>query len=378
MKKVLLSTAVILTMSAFANAAGSKSSAEAEAEIEALKAQMSQMADRLAQLEKSSSSNSSGTLIQSSVPKLKIGGLAYLGFTSSKEDGEDRTNKFEIRRNYIDVSAYFADNPKDYFRTTLDIYQDSTSGAWDTKLKHAYLYLDEILPSTGVELGMAHRPWVDYEQNNAWFYRAVSKVLVEDKNHGADFVGSADLGVNFQTKTPYFSSELGVYNGEGYDKKTDGLGLSEEWRLTGHLLGTGKEKAGPNLQYANVSFFGQRAQDDSTRGLNNKDFNWMGVHAVYNQPEFLIAAQYVNSQRANAGHDGKAYGVNGEFRFLDKWALLGMYTKVKLDSGDDKKGVLGGIAYDLNKNIKLIGNYLVESNNDIDTKSLMATAQVKW
>jgi hypothetical protein len=375
MKKVVLSTVAMVALSSFASA---------NTEIDALRAQMTAMQNKISELESKqkdqdeAAKKTTGTTIKSKVPTIEIGGKDYLGFVSSKTDGSDRTNKFETRRNYIDLKGYFAENPKDYVRATLDVHQDS-DGNWDTKLKYAYLYMDSILPHTGVELGMVHRPWIDYEESNAWLYRSISKVLVEDKTHGADFVSSADLGANFKTKTPYFSSEIGLFNGAGYDKKEDGAGLSEEWRLTGHILGTGEEKVTKDLQYANVSFFGERSQDDATRGGTNGDFNWYGVHAVYNQPEFLIAAQYVKTQDALASMEGKAYEVNGEYRFMPDWSLLGMYTKYKYDNGTDKDGKLAGIAYDYNKNVKFIVNYLGETNTaNQDTKAIMATTEINW
>ena len=62
------------------------------------------------------------------------------------------------------------------------------------------------------------------------------------------------LGVNFKTKMDYFSSEIGMFNGEGYhaDKEANNqknsTDLSLEWRFTGHVLGNGK-KVGKNDQY---------------------------------------------------------------------------------------------------------------------------------
>ena len=135
-----------------------------------------------------------------------------------------------------------------------------TEDSWEVRLKYAYLYLDNVLPFTGVEIGQVHRPWIDYEEHGGWNYRSISKVFVEQSN-GAHLTNSADLGVNFKTKTEYFSSELGLLNGEGYHGliEDDGNpdGLSAEWRLTAHLLGTGKEKRKKSDTYADVSSFGQ-------------------------------------------------------------------------------------------------------------------------
>jgi uncharacterized protein (UPF0335 family) len=410
MKKVVLSTAAVFALSGIANA-------DTNSELKALKAQMAQMAQKIEALEaeKSSGANEDdvagieakmtalennikkNTVITSKSPKIDFSGTHYLGFVSSDDNILDnRTNAFETRRNYFQAKAYFKDNPKDYLRITLDTYQNTKEkdgedkGSWELRLKYAYLYMDEILPYTGVEIGQVHRPWIDYEEHNAWLYRSVSKVFVEDKGHGVDFTNSADLGVNFKTALPYFSSELGVFNGEGYHALENGEGLSAEWRLTGHLLGTGEEKANKDLQYANVSFFGQMHNNDyKGRGDASGNFDWYGIHAVYNQPEFLVAAQYIKTQNAKTALKGSGYSINGEYRFMPDFSLIGMYNSYNYDSAvatdvDKMDGWLAGVAYNYNKNVTFIVNYLSENkdlNNgtkSLDKDSIMATAEVKW
>ncbi|MDD5358883.1 MAG: hypothetical protein PHI79_06280 [Sulfurovaceae bacterium] len=388
MKKVVLSTVAMVALSSFASA---------NTEIDALRAQMTAMQNKISELESKqkdqdeAAKKTTGTIIKSKAPVIEFSGTNYLGFVSSKKDGGDRVNNFESRRNYIQTKAYFKENPKDYVRVTLDTFQQNKdtasddTGSWEVRLKYAYLYLDNILPYTGVEIGQAHRPWIDYEEHNAWNYRSISKVLVEDKL-GADWTNSADLGVNFQTKTPYFSSELGLFNGEGYHGTLDtdnDNGLSAEWRMTAHILGTGQQKAKSDLQYANVSFFGQMNQDNKKGidlgGGNYDDFNWYGFHAVYNQPEFLVAAQYIKSQDAAVAYAGKGYSVNGEYRINPDWSVIGRYDKFDLDDGTDKSRKLAGIGYAYNKNVKLIANYLQETDTaGADKDSIMLTADIDW
>ncbi len=405
MKKIVLSAAAVFALSGIANA-------DTNSELKALKAQMAQMAQKIEALEteKSSGANEddvagieakmtalennikSNTVITSKSPKIELSGTHYLGFVSKDNNIlDERTNDFETRRNYIQAKAFFKENPKDYLRITLDTYQQTKdtasddTGSWEVRLKYAYLYLDEILPHTGVELGQVHRPWIDYEEHNSWAYRSISKVFVEDKNHGVDFTNSADLGFNVKTKLPYFSSELGLFNGEGYHAVENGEGISAEWRLTGHLLGTGEEKANKDLQYANVSFFGQRHSDDTKlRGNADGDFNWYGVHAVYNQPEFLLAGQYIATQDAKASLEGTGYSFNGEYRFMPDFSLVGMYNSYDYDNDTQMNGWLAGVAYSYNKNVKFIANYLSEEKEDgtgtktLDNDSIMLTAEVNW
>ena len=396
MKKIVLSTAVIASI---ALAGGDVSGMEyvntdatyvnndaTNAEIEGLKQQLGAMQGKITALEnrkieipKASAVKEpkhKGTLVKSHVPVLKLSGTHYLGFVSKKPTNGQRSNKFETRRNYLQTKAYFKENPKDYMRITLDTHDKN--GESGVRLKYAYLYLDNVLPNTGVEFGQAHRPWIDYEEHNGWKYRSISKTLVEAKN-GADLTNSADRGVNVKTKTEYFSSELGLFNGEGYHNAEDGKGLSKEWRLTGHLLGTGKKKAKKSSTYANVSFFGQQNSLSNKHG--NQDLNWMGLHAVYNQPEFLASAQYIKVGDGIATKKGKGYSLNGEYRITPKWNAIGRYDYFDMDDNSGKKKrAIAGITYQYNHNVEFIANYLGEGGSKIGTRTdaAMLTAAVEW
>jgi len=380
MKKILLSSVALATITTLSMA---------DSELSHLKKEMATMNKKIEALEAQKSSKGvvevmpiqKGTLVKSKVPLLEFSGTHYLGFVNDTPNGGTATNKFETRRNYLQVKGYFAEDSKDYIRVTLDTHQDSTTGDWGLRLKYAYLYLDNILPYTGVEIGQVHRPWIDYEEHHGWFYRSISKVLVEDSN-AADFTNSADIGINFKTKTDYFSSELGILNGAGYHGIEDGVGLSAEWRLTGHILGTGKSKEKSSTTYANISFFGQANQDYLKKGdAISKDFTWYGVHAVYNQPEFLISAQYIQATDGGASYKGDGFSVNAEYRFMEDWNALARYDSYSLDTGVDKKRTIAGIAYEYNKNVEFIVNYLKVENgakpaNDSD--AIMFTACVEW
>jgi len=332
---------------------------------------------------------SADVTVKSGAATLKFNGVHYLGFTKFSDDldSANDTTKFEIRRSYLQVKGYFSEAPKSYFRVTLDA--TGSDGDITTRIKYAYLYLDNILPYTGVEIGQAHRPWIDYEEHSGWLYRSISKVFVE-AHEGAHLTNSADRGINFKTKLANFSSELGVFNGEGYHESQVGDGLSKEWRLTWHAFGTGKVHH--PKRYLNISYFGQVNSEYKGRKDTNGnlvDLVWSGVHAVYNQPEFLIAAQYINvtdgNYASNNHIEGTGYSVNGEYRVTPKVALIGKYDRFKYDVDDSKKTrKLGGVAYKYNKNVKFLFNVTQEDGETssgtttMDQTYTMLTAEVKW
>lgn len=437
MKKIILSTVAITTL------AMTGVSANTSTDIAEMKAMMKQMNQRLAKLETENKQLKSkvaqkektakkktyaastpvekqekvDTLVETyekatpvfaKTSKIKFSGQHYLGFVSQKDSGESYDNKFEMRRNYLQTKAYLFDDPKSYMRVTLDAYQNTfddgkDEGSWEVRVKYAYLYLNDVLPFTGVEFGIAHRPWLDYEEHQGWWHRAVDKTFTESKQ-SADLTNSADLGVNFKTKTPYFTSELGIFNGEGYHGIEGGKGLSGEWRLTAAILGNGEEKRkARKTTYFDASFWGQYNVHNSKN--DEETYKIYGFHAVYNQPEFLISAQYniadndndyiTNSLNHRMHHNGHGYSVNGDYRFGEElqYDLFARYDHWKAEDpaniipDANMDHVIYGIAWEQNKNVTwyLNGKYYdPEDGINYEGKARkkfnagMLTAEINW
>jgi hypothetical protein len=398
--------------------------------------------------------------VKSKAKTLEFSGTHYLGFTTARPDVTNGTvansSGFEMRRNYVQVKGYF--NDKDYVRVTLDATKELASSADATGsqtvpagggsvsysttsqnsgyasvfIKYAYLWLDEVLPYTGVEAGIAHRPWIDYEEHNGWMYRSINKVALEHKTtateHGPDLINSADFGINFKTKTELFSSEVGIFNGEGYHADKNGANqknqqkLSLEWRLTGHLIGSG-DKVGKydrtKESYAQVSTYGMISHDhkddksaleQTTSGSTSNilkveyDRSIYGVHAVYNQPEFLIAAQYFmatdemrdptdfTSGTQYKEQAYKGYSINAEVRPMQDWTVLARYDVNDIEAEavggvktkvQDSKQFIYGVAYKHNKNVTFIASGKNISDDVVaqagaEKDVYMLTTEIKW
>jgi len=344
--------------------------------------------------------------------KLKFSGLTYLGYTynSFKKDTttvnyEDDKSNFELRRAYFQLKAYLLEDSKSYYRVTFDMHQNKESDMV-VRAKYAYLYLNAILPSTGVEMGLVHRPWHDYEEHNSWYFRNISKVLVEAKN-GADLSNSADFGVNFKTKTDYIDTEIGVFNGEGYhsdqndDEANQGnsTGMSLEWRATAHLLGvSGKDKQDKKT-YFDVSFFGQynvnhKGVDTTSDGNADRydDLVFGGLHTVFNMPSVLVSAQYILSQdTANdssyiSKQAGAGYSANAEYRLGNEkeYRVLARYDSWTPKDKKSQNDYIVGFAWDQSKNVQWVANATITDNEvgsdreKYNGNAYMVTAEVKF
>ncbi|MDD2905708.1 MAG: hypothetical protein PHC74_05370, partial [Sulfurimonas sp.] len=96
-----------------------------------------------------------------------------------------------------------------------------------------------------------------------------------------------------------------------------------------------------------------------------------------------------------AKRDYKAFSINGEYRPIKDWTVIGRYDNYTMDdtdmAGDDMTSSVAGskiiaaLAYKYNKNISFIGSgkFINEQNtNDGDTGQsknvYMLTTEVKW
>lgn len=353
--------------------------------------------------------------------KLEFSGTHYLGYTYKNNEKSHSESNFELRRNYVGVKAYLLEDKNSYFRVTLDAtytkktadnIRDKENTHADFYAKYAYLYLDDILPFTGVEMGMVHRPWIDYEEHQGWWMRSLSSVFAE-AGEAAHLTNSADLGVNFKTKSEYFTSEIGLFNGEGYhgssgENTSVGKGNSLEWRLSGAFFANGKTKRNPTKDdYFDASFFGQLNMDNSKNEVSVNgvkkayNYNILGLHSVYNMPSFLLAAQYIKAQNDGAKEgsgtsefNGEGYSINTTLRFGDakEFSLIARYDRweAKQEVLSEKyktDNAIYGVAWQQNTNIKWLlsgQSYRAKSNKDFkgkptqDWDSFMMTAEVHW
>lgn len=291
--------------------------------------------------------------IQTSKSGFKLSGLHYFAFDVI-DDGNESKYKFKIKRNYFTLKKSI--NSQMYFKTTLDVYQNS-DGVWDTNLKYAYLYIKNILPYTDVEVGQVHTTWIDYEKKSSWKYDLSSKVFVDDKH----ILSSADQGINLKTNMRYFSSEIGVFNGEGYKEKDDGKGLRIEGRFTYHLLGNSFK-----TDYLNVSVFVVDSNNDASNA--NKDFSMQGIHLVYKNRFAMLSAQSITTKKeSESSKDG--YSLSADLELQPNVHLFVMQSEF-----DDKSSSVGGLSRQINYNLKTVAMYKKSEN----LKEYLLGLELKW
>ncbi len=321
---------------------------------------------------------SPATTVVSKEKKLKVGGKAYIHWDYDMQNAGEH-NEFKITRNYLELRGYF--NERDYFRATLDVKQDSDvdGGSYVARLKYAYVYFSDVLPHTGVELGLVHRPWIDWEEHHGWLHRDLEETLIENKR-GAHLINSADFGINFKGKYGIASWEVGLFNGEGYhaEENSKHFGKSVEARLSFNLI------KGFTLSGHTVHSFDHKGEDF--------DRHIYQVHAVYNSPYFLIAVQYILDNDDYYSKDDvtqKGYSINGDLKLESligyNLGVLGRYDHWDPDddtSNDERDHYVVGLFYKYSSHVKftLAGDKLIaDTNSDMDdANTLMFVTEVKW
>lgn len=190
--------------------------------------------------------------------------LWYLQFRAGDTGGTDgRYNKFFVGRGYLTLKF----KATDWFeaRVTMDTHQDD-HGDWKVRLKYLYAKFKVPMETAVVsepfaEFGLAHMPWLDYEEHiNP--YRVQGTMFVErNKLHN-----SADMGLTLGTllgrKLPkkvaramhdkypgsWGSLAIGVYNGGGYHDLENNENKVFEGRVS-------IRPGGPYFPYVQLSYF---------------------------------------------------------------------------------------------------------------------------
>ncbi len=404
MKKIVLSSLVALTLGTVAANAG------------ATKLYQDENGQVFTQAGEGRTAIKTDTSVFSHADKLKFDGQAFIGYkyTDYANAATQDTQDFEIRRGYFQLKAYLLDDPKSYYRVTMDLTREtdsfnangtgaslkaSTNGSMVVRAKYAYLNLHNVLPVTSLEIGLAHRPWHDYEEHNSWMFRSISEILIENGN-SAHISSSADFGVMAKTRTKYFDADYGIFNGEGYHSAQVSNGMSLEWRFTGHLLGT---HGHPDTNtYLDASFFGQLNQKHSLNSVTNEydDLDFYGFHTVFNMPAFLASAQYVTSTDTSSNSSatgaaskgsGSGYSFNVEGRIgeehqykafarVDKWTPDVVSGAKKYA----KNTYIGGVAWRQNSNVEWVANVTIDDNDHATgtaspkSTSYMLTTQIDF
>jgi hypothetical protein len=305
-------------------------------------------------------------------PSVKVSGLAYISYQDGTTNDQSYS-KFNLKRGYLDTQAKITHYLS--ARGTLDITQDST-GDWKPRFKYLYGKFDlgsaGFLTSTYAEFGLAHMPWLDFEEHIN-YYRLQDPMFMEVNGlfnsadvgllFGGNFGGTmpADYRKNVSGAYPgrYGSFQIGVYNGTGYHASEANKNKVLEGRITIRPA----PDVIPGLQF---SYFGVNG-----KGNTAAEPDWtLNVGMISYESEYVVVTgQYFSGTGQQSGTSvdasGNALDKSGYSGFIEgkltkHWSVIARYDTFDPNTNadnDKNKTTIGGVAYKFNSSNMLLLDY---------------------
>jgi len=300
-----------------------------------------------------------GSEIQAINSNTDITGHWFLTYNISSD-----VNQFALKRGYLTIKTKM--NDVFSVRYTQDITLDqegSDAGNVEIRLKYLYMKMNlhniEFLKNSYLEVGLVHRPWLDFEQN-VNNYRVQGKMFLERFS----IINSTDFGLfytgliggiideNYQKtvtiKNPgkYGSYSIGIHNGGGYHAIEQNDNKTIEGRFTIRPFYSWY----PGLQLTYAFTYG-KANTES----NLSDFVMNLVYlssetalGTFTGQYFIGNGDYGGKYIAdnNASLSSSGYSLFGELNIPNtNFSIFGRLDEFELDNSNKQNIYIGGISY---------------------------------
>lgn len=295
-------------------------------------------------------------------PLVDISGQWFLAHQTTFDSGIT-SNQFTLKRGYLTFKKDF--NHIFSVRFTQDITLDqegSDAGNVEMRLKYLYLKINLLpikpLRNSYLEVGMVHRPWLDYAQHIN-DYRVQGTFYLERYR----LMNSADFGINWvnliggkvdesyrNRVSNYFpgkwgSISIGVFNGGGYHALESNRNKTIESRITIRPFPDWI----PGLQFSHHFAYGFGNTEESPLFLHNMLF------MSYESQRFIFTGQILRGIGNSYGtmiddlgesQPNRGHSLFGElFLYREIVSLFGRYDSFTLmdDQQLPAKRIIGGI-----------------------------------
>ena len=294
-----------------------------------------------------------------SAPQVSVGGLVYMQFVYQLKDTVTHVNNYVITRAYINVNARFGGGVGG--RITPDISRTATGLSY--RLKYAYATWTPTSSPLTLKLGMIHTPFIDWDEA-LWDYRMQGTIAL-DRN---GFMSAADIGAGVDGKwgPDKVNMQVVVVNGENYSGALGDQGKDVSARVSVRVQDTNDSSRVGGLR---ITAYGQYGKP-TTGGERNR---WVGL-VSYRSREILLAAEAALTQDRTVGGtfggtpvtavpmtDGHLYSAYGFYRFQEHkvtvLARVDVFDPRAGVSGDRRTRVIGGLSYQINPNLRVLGDW---------------------
>ena len=284
-------------------------------------------------------------------PTVTIGGVAYAQFAYQLKDTANHGNNFDITRAYLNVNGTFAYGIKT--RVTPDIYRNA-DGSLGYRLKYAFAsWQPEKSPLT-FKFGQIHTPWLDWEEH-LWDYRMQGTMAVER----AGYMSSADFGAGIDGMWGFdrFNFQVGVYNGENYNKAPGDQRKDLMGRASFRILGSDEGGRDGGLRVTGYAHYGK-----PTGGGERQRYIGM---VSYRSKLMTLAAEIAATKDSvtapvSAEKKGRIISVFGVLRASNaKFQVIGRIDSTDPNTSvnnDRTTRVIGGLAYQWSGNLRALAD----------------------
>jgi hypothetical protein len=286
-------------------------------------------------------------------PTVTVGGVGYAQYSYQLKDTANHLNNFDITRAYINVIGKFAYGVGT--RVTPDIYRN-TDGSLGYRLKYAFV---SWTPNEGkspltFKIGQIHTPWIDWEEH-LWDYRMQGQMALER----AGFMSSSDFGAGIDGMWGFdrFNFQVGVYNGENYNKAPGDQRKDLMGRASFRILSTDEGGRDGGLRLTGYAQYGKPTGGGARQ-------RYIGMFS-YRSKVLTLAAEAAATKDSvtdpvSAERQGRVFSFFGVLRVpKTKFQVIG-----RLDAFDPNTDVdndrtnrfIGGVAYQLSGNLRVLAD----------------------
>lgn len=292
--------------------------------------------------------------LSAQAPTVTVGGVAYAQFAYQLKDTANHVNNFDVTRAYLNVIGKFAYGIGT--RVTADIYRN-TDGSLAYRMKYAFVTWtprDGKSPLT-FKLGQMHTPFIDWEEH-LWDYRMQGTMALER----AGYMSSSDFGAGIDGMWGYdrFNFQVGVYNGENYNKAPGDQRKDLMGRASFRLMGSDEGGRDGGLRLTGYAQLGK-----PTGGGTRQRFIGM---LSYRSKAVTLAAELAATRDSaltapvTPKKDGRVLSFFGVLRVpKSKVQIIGRLdsTDPNTDASNDRTTrIIGGVAFQQSGNLRVLAD----------------------
>jgi hypothetical protein len=304
--------------------------------------------------------------------QVSVGGVIYAQYQYNlandsipADSNIQHINNFDITRAYVNVTGRFAGGI--YARVTADIFNGGTgASAHSYRLKYAYVAWTPEGSSLTYKIGEIHTPWLDWEEA-LWDYRVQGQMAMER----GGYLSSSDFGVGVDGNFDHdhLNFQAGIYDGENYSGAIGDNRKDISARVSYRLTGTDDGSRVGGLRLTGYAQLGK----PSSGGQRNRFLGMLSYRTMDITAAVEVASTTDSTTGQGAATTGGAIAAKPQVTgsVISAFAVYHFkLTKVSLlarvditdpntnsaATGDKLTHVIGGVAYQLSPNCRLVAN----------------------